>query len=52
MHVAKLIYLKNALLPSSSIFTGFFYFFSGSSKFEFDPNVRMVTHILKNNYWL
>ncbi|XP_039714691.1 interstitial collagenase isoform X4 [Pteropus medius] len=31
---------------------GFFYFFSGSSKFEFDPNVRMVTRILKSNYWL
>ncbi|KAL2806991.1 stromelysin-2 preproprotein [Daubentonia madagascariensis] len=31
---------------------GFFYFFSGSSQFEFDPNARMVTHILKSNSWL
>nr|XP_019572734.1 PREDICTED: stromelysin-2-like [Rhinolophus sinicus] len=31
---------------------GFFYFFSGSSKFEFDPNDRVVTHILNSNYWL
>uniref|UniRef100_A0A2K5DTQ0 Stromelysin-1 n=1 Tax=Aotus nancymaae TaxID=37293 RepID=A0A2K5DTQ0_AOTNA len=31
---------------------GFFYFFSGSSQFEFDPNARMVTNILKSNSWL
>ncbi|XP_002754396.4 stromelysin-2 [Callithrix jacchus] len=31
---------------------GFFYFFSGSSQFEFDPNAKMVTHILKSNSWL
>ncbi|XP_012625968.1 stromelysin-2 [Microcebus murinus] len=31
---------------------GFFYFFSGSSQFEFDPNARMVTHIWKSNSWL
>uniref|UniRef100_A0A2K6FE68 Matrix metalloproteinase-14 n=1 Tax=Propithecus coquereli TaxID=379532 RepID=A0A2K6FE68_PROCO len=31
---------------------GFFYFFSGSSQFEFDPNARMVTHISKSNSWL
>uniref|UniRef100_A0A286XIL9 Matrix metallopeptidase 10 n=1 Tax=Cavia porcellus TaxID=10141 RepID=A0A286XIL9_CAVPO len=31
---------------------GFFYFFSGSAQFEFDPNARMVTHIFKSNSWL
>ncbi|XP_048196972.1 stromelysin-2 [Perognathus longimembris pacificus] len=31
---------------------GFFYFFSGSSQFEFDPNARRVTHTLKSNNWL
>ncbi|XP_021028391.1 stromelysin-2 [Mus caroli] len=31
---------------------GFFYFFRGSSQFEFDPNARTVTHILKSNSWL
>lgn len=31
---------------------GFFYFFHGSSQFEFDPNARMVTHTLKSNSWL
>uniref|UniRef100_A0A8D2D1N2 Stromelysin-1 n=1 Tax=Sciurus vulgaris TaxID=55149 RepID=A0A8D2D1N2_SCIVU len=31
---------------------GFFYFFSGSSQFKFDPNAKMVTHILKSNSWL
>lgn len=31
---------------------GFFYFFSGSSQFEFDPNARMVTRILKSYSWL
>uniref|UniRef100_H0X268 Matrix metallopeptidase 10 n=1 Tax=Otolemur garnettii TaxID=30611 RepID=H0X268_OTOGA len=31
---------------------GFFYFFSGSSQFEFDPNARTVTHVLKSNSWL
>ncbi|XP_003415651.1 stromelysin-2 [Loxodonta africana] len=31
---------------------GFFYFFSGSSQFEFDPNAKMVKHILKSNSWL
>ncbi|XP_006833838.1 PREDICTED: stromelysin-1 [Chrysochloris asiatica] len=30
---------------------GFFYFFSGSSQFEFDPNAKKVTHILKSNSW-
>ncbi|KAM4828210.1 stromelysin-2-like [Thomomys bottae] len=31
---------------------GFFYFFSGSSQFEFDPNARKVTHTLNSNNWL
>ncbi|XP_031199684.1 stromelysin-2 isoform X1 [Mastomys coucha] len=31
---------------------GFFYFFLGSSQFEFDPNARTVTHTLKSNSWL
>ncbi|XP_006887411.1 PREDICTED: stromelysin-2-like [Elephantulus edwardii] len=31
---------------------GFFYFFSGSSQFEFDPNSKMVTKKLKSNSWL
>ncbi|XP_051055570.1 stromelysin-2 [Phodopus roborovskii] len=31
---------------------GFFYFFRGSSQFEFDPNARTVTHTLKSNSWL
>ncbi|XP_075402638.1 stromelysin-2-like [Tenrec ecaudatus] len=31
---------------------GFFYFFSGSSQFEFDPKAKMVTHMLKSNSWL
>ncbi|XP_021484220.1 stromelysin-2 [Meriones unguiculatus] len=31
---------------------GFFYFFRGSSQFEFDPNARTVTHILNSNSWL
>ncbi|XP_004626287.1 stromelysin-2 [Octodon degus] len=31
---------------------GFFYFFSGSTQLEFDPNARMVTHIFKSNSWL
>ncbi|XP_006887410.1 PREDICTED: stromelysin-1-like [Elephantulus edwardii] len=31
---------------------GFFYFFSGSSQFEFDPNAKMVTQKLKTNSWL
>ncbi|XP_066216840.1 stromelysin-1-like [Saccopteryx leptura] len=31
---------------------GFFYFFSGSSQLEFDPNAKKVTHILKSNSWL
>uniref|UniRef100_A0A8C0XAR6 Peptidase metallopeptidase domain-containing protein n=1 Tax=Castor canadensis TaxID=51338 RepID=A0A8C0XAR6_CASCN len=31
---------------------GFFYFFCGSSQFEFDLNARMVTNILKSNSWL
>ncbi|XP_042538943.1 stromelysin-2 [Dipodomys spectabilis] len=31
---------------------GFFYFFNGSSQFEFDANARRVTHILKSNSWL
>ncbi|XP_045674095.1 stromelysin-1-like [Phyllostomus hastatus] len=30
---------------------GFFYFFSGSSQLEYDPNARKVTHILKSNSW-
>ncbi|XP_008520987.2 stromelysin-1 [Equus przewalskii] len=30
---------------------GFFYFFSGSSQFEFDPNAKKVTHVLKSNSW-
>nr|XP_014334843.1 PREDICTED: stromelysin-1-like [Bos mutus] len=31
---------------------GFYYFFSGSSQFEFDPNAKKVTHVLKSNSWL
>uniref|UniRef100_A0A8C6QU84 Peptidase metallopeptidase domain-containing protein n=1 Tax=Nannospalax galili TaxID=1026970 RepID=A0A8C6QU84_NANGA len=31
---------------------GFLYFFHGSLQFEFDPNARKVTHILKSNSWL
>ncbi|XP_076969238.1 stromelysin-2-like [Tamandua tetradactyla] len=31
---------------------GFFYFFSGSTQFEFDPNARMVTRRLNANEWL
>lgn len=31
---------------------GFFYFFSGSSQMEFDPNAKKVTHVLKSNSWL
>ncbi|XP_001362711.4 stromelysin-1 [Monodelphis domestica] len=31
---------------------GFFYFFSGSFQFEFDPNAKMVTRTLKSNSWL
>ncbi|XP_043854071.1 stromelysin-1-like [Dromiciops gliroides] len=31
---------------------GFFYFFSGSSQFEFDPNAKVVTRALKSNSWL
>lgn len=30
---------------------GFFYFFSGSSQLQFDPNAKRVTHILKSNSW-
>ncbi|XP_008582863.1 PREDICTED: stromelysin-1 [Galeopterus variegatus] len=30
---------------------GFFYFFSGSSQLEFDPNAKKVTHVLKSNSW-
>ncbi|XP_069852041.1 stromelysin-1-like [Dipodomys merriami] len=30
---------------------GFYYFFSGSSQLEFDPNAKKVTHILKSNSW-
>lgn len=30
---------------------GFFYFFTGSSQLEFDPNAKKVTHILKSNSW-
>ncbi|XP_005378044.1 PREDICTED: stromelysin-1 [Chinchilla lanigera] len=30
---------------------GFFYFFSGSSQLEFDPNAKKVTHTLKSNSW-
>ncbi|XP_020023665.1 stromelysin-1-like [Castor canadensis] len=30
---------------------GFYYFFSGSSQFEFDPNAKKVTHVLKSNSW-
>ncbi|XP_076699949.1 stromelysin-2 [Callospermophilus lateralis] len=29
--------------------SGFFYFFSGSLQFEFDPNAKTVTRILKSN---
>lgn len=35
-----------------SVSAGFFYFFHGSSQFEFDPNARTVTHTLKSNSWL
>ncbi|XP_001098400.2 stromelysin-1 [Macaca fascicularis] len=31
---------------------GFFYFFTGSSQLEFDPNAKKVTHTLKSNSWL
>ncbi|XP_042814130.1 stromelysin-1 [Panthera onca] len=31
---------------------GFYYFFSGSSQLEFDPNAKKVTHVLKTNSWL
>ncbi|KAB0370815.1 stromelysin-1-like [Muntiacus reevesi] len=31
---------------------GFYYFFKGSSQFEFDPNAKKVTHVLKSNSWL
>nr|XP_045748714.1 stromelysin-1-like [Mirounga angustirostris] len=31
---------------------GFYYFFSGSSQLEFDPNARQVTHTLKSRSWL
>ncbi|XP_037361615.1 stromelysin-2 [Talpa occidentalis] len=30
---------------------GFFYFFSGSSQMQFDPNAKKVIHILKSNSW-
>ncbi|XP_015989474.2 stromelysin-1-like [Rousettus aegyptiacus] len=30
---------------------GFFYFISGSSQLQFDPNAKKVTHILKSNSW-
>ncbi|XP_004689109.1 PREDICTED: stromelysin-1 [Condylura cristata] len=30
---------------------GFFYFFSGSSQMQFDPNAKKVTHILESNSW-
>ncbi|XP_040590704.1 stromelysin-1 isoform X1 [Mesocricetus auratus] len=30
---------------------GFFYFFSGSSQLEFDPNAKKVTHVLQSNSW-
>ncbi|KAM6159389.1 stromelysin-1-like [Rhynchocyon petersi] len=30
---------------------GFYYFFHGSSQFEFDPNAKKVTHVLKSNSW-
>lgn len=30
---------------------GFFYFFSGSSQLEFDPNAKKVTRVLKSNSW-
>ncbi|XP_074153587.1 stromelysin-1-like [Sminthopsis crassicaudata] len=30
---------------------GFFYFFSGSTQFQFDPNAKMVTRTLKSNSW-
>ncbi|XP_060232887.1 stromelysin-1 [Meriones unguiculatus] len=30
---------------------GFFYFFSGSSQMEFDPNAKKVTHVLKSSSW-
>ncbi|XP_068935770.1 stromelysin-1-like [Petaurus breviceps papuanus] len=30
---------------------GFFYFFSGSSQIEFDPNANVVTRTLKSNSW-
>ncbi|KAI5766540.1 MMP3 [Gulo gulo luscus] len=31
---------------------GFYYFFSGPSQFEFDPNARKVTHTLTSGSWL
>ncbi|XP_051011711.1 stromelysin-2 isoform X2 [Acomys russatus] len=31
---------------------GYFYFFHGSTQYEFDPNARTVTHMLKSNSWL
>ncbi|KAM4828208.1 stromelysin-1-like isoform 2-T2 [Thomomys bottae] len=31
---------------------GFYYFFSGSSQLEFDPNAKKVTHVLQSNSWL
>ncbi|XP_058925888.1 stromelysin-1-like [Kogia breviceps] len=31
---------------------GFYYFFSGSSQLEFDPNAKKVTYVLKSNRWL
>ncbi|XP_036283578.1 stromelysin-1-like [Pipistrellus kuhlii] len=30
---------------------GFFYFFGGSTQWEFDPNAKKVTHVLKSNSW-
>lgn len=43
---------KNVLLFPLSVFEGFFYFFTGSSQLEFDPNAKKVTHTLKSNSWL
>ena len=34
-----------------SLLVGFFYFFSGPSQLEFDPNAKKVTHVLKSNSW-
>ncbi|XP_007520793.1 stromelysin-1-like [Erinaceus europaeus] len=31
---------------------GFFYFFSGSTQLQYDPNAMKVTHVLKSNSWL